>query len=153
MRFYISVIPFNLKCFLCGLCFTVFFLQKIVSLIRINFNAEIKSRLSRFLKKEKWNHKVIKENMEFFFKRYKVEIFQKDREVVKQFYVTKILLVEIDMTNWLRILSQCPYFKKKKWIDFSFLSSFSFWENLSRKYKVPIYFLSLCPQFPLLLTS
>lgn len=51
--------------------------------------------------------------MEFFFKRYKVEIFQKDREVVKQFYVTKILLVEIDMTNWLRILSQCPYFKTK----------------------------------------
>lgn len=52
--------------------------------------------------------------MDFFIKRYKVEIFQKDREVVKQFYVTKILLVEVDMTNWLRIISQCPYLKKKK---------------------------------------
>ena len=45
--------------------------------------------------------------MEFFFKRYKVETFQKDREAVKQFCVTKTLLVEIDMTNWLRILYQC----------------------------------------------
>lgn len=52
--------------------------------------------------------------MDFLIKRYKVEIFQKDREVVKQFYVTKILLVEVDMTNWLRIISQCPYLKKKK---------------------------------------
>ena len=34
------------------LMFYCIFLQKIVSLIRINFNAEIKSRLSRFLKKE-----------------------------------------------------------------------------------------------------
>ena len=37
--------------------------------------------------------------MEFFFKGYKVEIFQKDREAVKHFYVTKKLLVEIDMIN------------------------------------------------------
>ena len=96
----------------CGLRF-ITFLQKIVSLIRVNFNAEIKSRLSRFLKKEKWNYKVIKENMEFFSKRYKVEVFQKDREDVKQFCVTKILLIEIDMTNWLRIISQCTYFFKK----------------------------------------
>lgn len=139
MRFYISVIPFNLKCLFCGLCFITFFAEDSV-INKGQFQCWNKIQIKQIFKKEKWNYKVIKENMGFFFKGYKVEIFQKDREAVKHFYVTKKLLVEIDMTNWLRMISQCTYFKKKL-IDFSLLSSFSFLENLSRKCKVPIYFL------------
>lgn len=46
--------------------------------------------------------------MEFFSKRYKIETFQKDTEAIKQFCITKTLLIELDMKNWLVTLSQCP---------------------------------------------